>query len=251
MANEKLEVVLNNNAPEVNLRTGSLVDLPKIKRNSLSGTITAPASFFKDKYLNQTVDRQGIPVMYHEKDMLLEFSYSEMTITYNENISTSEGGVTVSGKLSLEPDLKSLKINENHVYSPRELSDKIKMLPSLFEKREEWADLVKNLRNFSAAATSKIEELDDDKGNKTSLAVQTLATSFNLNFNLKSRIFSGLDIVRSFKVDINVDARSKAIELWLESVELKEIIDDLSEEIINEEVEVFQGDVRVPIIQKP
>jgi predicted component of type VI protein secretion system len=251
MANEKLELVLNNTGSELNFRTGNLGDLPKIKRNSLSGTITAPASYFKEKYLSPTVDRQTVPFMYHEKDMLLEFSYSEMSIVYNENISTAEGGVTVKGNLSLEPDLKSLKINENHIYSPRELSDKIKMLPSLFEKREEWADLVKNLRNFTVEANRKIEELDDDKGNKTSSAVQTLAASFNLNFNLKCRIFSGLDVVNSFKVEINVDARSKAVELWLESVELKEIIDGLSEEIINKEVEVFRGLVKVPIIQKP
>ena len=251
MANEKLELVLNNNGPDVNFRTGSLGDLPKIKRNTLEGTITAPASYFKDKYLNTTVDRDAVPFMYHEKDMLVEFSHSEMTIVYNENISTAEGGVTVKGKLSLEPDLKSLKINENQIYSPRELSDKIKMLPSLFEKREEWTNLVKNLRNFSVEANRKIEELDDDKGNKTSSVIQTLAASFELNFNLKCRIFSGLDVVKSFKVEINVDARSKAVELWLESVELKEIIDDLSKGIIDKEVEVFRGDVKVPIIQKP
>ena len=251
MANEKLEVVLNNNGPDANIRVGNLGDLPKIKRNSLSGTITAPASYFNDKYLNPTVDRDAVPFMYHEKDMLMTFSYSTMEIVFNENISTAEGGVTVTGNLSLEPDLKSLNINQAHVYSPRELSDKIKMLPSLFEKREEWADLVKNLRNFSVEANRKIEELDDDKGNKTSSMIQTLAASFDLSFNLKCRIFSGLDVVKSFKVEINVDARSKAVDVWLESVELKEIIDGLSEDIINKEVEVFRGLVKVPIIQKP
>lgn len=227
----------------VNVRTGSLSNIPVPKKNQFEGCITAPADFYKAKYFKQAGSTLQL---YPTTGMLVSYSKKDASIIFMENIYDDGGGTSVVGKLKLDTDLASLKINENFIYTPKELSDKLKMLSTLFDKREGWLNIVKNLKNFTAEATKKLEEADDDKGNKTSNAVQTLKTSFDLHFDLNCNIFTGVSLKKTFRVEINADVRSKAMDLWLESVELKEIIDQEVSHVIGEELERF-GDV--PSIQ--
>ncbi|MFZ1704323.1 MAG: hypothetical protein WAT79_08245 [Saprospiraceae bacterium] len=229
--NTPIEIKFDSNGKSLDIRTGSLSNLPVPKKGSIDGCITAPADFYNAKYFKQ---KGGEGLLYPSTGMLLSYSKKDASITYSENVYDDGGGMVVTGKLKLDSDLSSLNINENHVYTNKELSDKLKMLSVLFEDRSGWSKIVSSLKNFHADVTKKLEEADDDKGNKTMNYVQTLKTSFDLDFVLNCNIFTGVEMKKSFKVEINADVRSKAVDLWLESVELKEIIDQAVDQVLAE-----------------
>lgn len=72
-------------------------------------------------------------------------------------------------------------------------------------------------------------------------------TSFDLNFDLNTEIFEGFNEKQSFKVEILVNVRSSALEMYLQSVELKELMDSATKTIIQKELSKFKD--LIPIIQ--
>lgn len=225
----------------VDFRQGSLPNLPSLKSSDTAGVITAPGDYFNRKY--KEMKSQAFPY----DGMFVSYSLSQGWIVYAENIATDTGGVKITGKLNLEPNLDSLGINTNKSYSPAQLSDALKMLRVLFADKDSWSAIVTNLKNFTAEATSRIEKENDDKGNKKENLVQTLSTSFDLSFELSTAIFSGYNNKESFKVEILVTVRSSALEMYLQSVELKELLDGAKEKIVLKELEKFADSI--PTIQ--
>lgn len=242
MENQKIDFNVMGDASEINVRNGELPKLPALIKFNKVGALTAPGDFYNFKYAKGNPPECQFP----KNGMIVEYSYEALTIAYYENIYSDTGGVIIGGQLKLNPDLAVLCINGKKTYSPVELSDRLKMLSLLFESREAWQNTVKNLKNFTAEATRRVEEMNDDKGNKISNALQTLKTSFDLFFTLSCDIFTGIEMKKSFKVEINISSRSNAIDMWLESVELKEIIDIESKNLINDELIRFG---EIPSIQ--
>ena len=238
-----MENQLNITAIGKNLdfRTGKLPDLPSAAGEVRKGVITAPGDYFRRKY------KEMESAMYPYDGMLVSYSVSEGFILFQENVATNIGGQSVQGELKLESNLKSLGINTKKAYSPNDLSETLKMLRVLFADKDQWLAIVKNLKNFTAEATTKIEKENDDKGNKKDSIVQTLINSFDLSFNLSAPIFEGFHDKESFKVEILVNVRSSALEMYLQSVELKEIMDNAAFSIITKELDKY--DNLIPVIQ--
>ena len=121
------------------IRTGDLPQQPVPKKYLLNGCITAPADFFNSKYYPES-KRQAETVEtgfnYPLNGMLVQYSKKDKAIVYHENIFNDVGGVTITGTLKLDPDLESLRINDNFIYTPSELSQKLKMLSLLFDNRD-------------------------------------------------------------------------------------------------------------------
>lgn len=229
------------NSPVQDFRTGSLPDIPSFAKHDYQGTITSPGDYFNRKYIEMK------SAMYPYDGMLVTYSVSVSSITFKENVATTIGGQSISGVLKEESNLKSLGINTKKSYSPSELSDALKMLRVLFGDKQQWTSIVTNLKNFTAEATSKIEKESDDKGNKKDNLIQSLVTSFDLNFDLNTEIFEGFNEKQSFKVEILVNVRSSALEMYLQSVELKELMDSATKTIIQKELSKFKD--LIPIIQ--
>jgi len=239
MENNQLNITASGK--NLDFRTGKLPDLPSQASGTHAGVITSPGDYFFRKYLEME------SAMYPYDGMLVSYSISNGTITFEENVATSIGGQTVKGELKLESNLKSLGINTKKAYSPADLSETLKMLRVLFGDKDQWLAIVKNLKNFTAEATMKIEKENDDKGNKKDSIVQTLKNSFDLSFDLSAAIFEGFYDKESFKVEILVNVRSSALEMYLQSVELKEIMDGAASKIITKELDKY--DNLIPIIQ--
>ena len=239
MENNQLNITASGK--NLDFRTGDLPNIPSPKKDSCNGVITAPGDYFFRKY------QQMESAMYPYDGMLVTYSMSEGAIIFNENTATDIGGLTIAGVLKTESNLKSLGINTNKAYSPSELSEKLKMLRVLFGDKAQWTSIVTNLKNFTAEATTSIAKENDDKGNKKDNLVQSLKASFDLSFTLNAAVFEGFYDKESFKVEILVQVRSSALEMYLQSVELKEIMDGATISIINKELDKF--DNLVPVIQ--
>lgn len=238
---DQTKLLIQPNGEELNFRTGNLPESPVKVKNSISGVITAPGDYFQKKYIGMKSD------MYPLEGMLVNYSVTNGNIVFSENYATNIGGCTITGKLELESNLSSLGINTKKCYSPSELSETLKMLRVLFGDKDQWTSIVTNLKNFTAEATSKIEKENDDKGNRKDNIVQSLKTNFDLSFSLSAPVFQGFYTKNSFKVEILVNVRSSALEMYLQSVELKEIIDTSSFDIITKELSKFED--MIPIVQ--
>lgn len=179
--------------------------------------------------------------------MLVTYNLHKGEIIFNDNVVDDSGRAKIVGKLTEFRDLDRLSINQDYKYTTQKLSDVLKMSGSLFRDRSECMELVNSLRNFSVEIGHVISESNDTKGNKLSSFAQNVSAKFKLSFILKCNIFSGVEDKKEFKVEILCDVRDKALELWLESVELKEIIDSEKEKTIISELVHFKS--KVPIIQ--
>jgi len=208
--------------------------------------ITGPADFFCRKHFN---DEGSISSHFEYFDMLLTFSISKGEITYIENNSTDEPCTTIIGKLHFNKDLESLNINKNHKYTSHQLSDILKFNRRLFADYDECMKMVTTLKNFTADVSQRIESIDDKQGNKQSAIIQKIYHDVQLSFVLNTPVIIGDTKPLKFKVDVHFDLRDKAVEFWLESVELKEATDEIKTNVISAQIEKFSG--LVPVIELP
>jgi hypothetical protein len=238
MNNEHQTFEIKTENGNVNFRTGTLH--PPVKSVSLNvdGLINAPAEFFNKKIYGE----------FAHNDMLVTYDLDSGVVVFQDNVVNDAGSSKITGKLSAFRDLDKLGINQDQKYTTQQLSDKLKMLSSLFSDRTECMKLVSSLRNFSVKIGHDLTEMNDTKGNKASNMVQAVIADFDLYFVLSCQIFAGVQEKKKFKVEIHCDVRDKALELWMESMELKEIMDEEKEKIVRNVLVPFQ-EAGVPIVQ--
>lgn len=208
--------------------------------------ITGPADFFCRKHNDQN---KPISDVFAFHDMLLTFSISKGEIIFIENNSTDEPCTTITGKLHFNKDLESLNINKNYKYTSQQLADVLKFNRRLFADPDECMNIVTKLKNFTAEISQKIDAIDDKQGTKQISFMQKVSHEVQLHFILSTPVILGAARSLKFKVDIHFDLRDKAVEFWLESVELKEATDSLKTVIITEQIDRFEK--LIPVIELP
>lgn len=237
------------NTPGVySILTGDAEQKFYTKDSRFTGVITAPADFFLKKYADPS-EAAFASEAFEFCDMLLTFSFSKGEVTFYENNSTDQKSTTITGKISINDDLEKLKINKDHKYSSQQLADVLKFNRRLFADPDECMTLVTNLKNFTADITQRIEAIDDKQGNKVSSYMHKVAHEVKLSFVLSLALINGSTSPSKFKVDVHFDLRDRAIEFWLESVELKEVLDDMRRNLVTDEVARFRG--YIPTIELP
>lgn len=245
MNNEHQTFEIKTQDGNVNFRTGTLHPPVKSTNLSVSGLINAPAEFFGKKlYPQYFIDENQV----RYNDMLVTYDLDSGVVVFQDNVVNDAGSSKITGKLSAFRDLDRLGINQDQKYTTQQLSDKLKMSSSLFSDRTECMKLVSSLRNFSVKIGHDLTEMNDTKGNKASNMVQAVIADFDLYFVLSCQIFAGVQEKKKFKVEIHCDVRDKALELWMESMELKEIMDEEKEKIVRNVLVPFQ-EAGVPIVQ--
>ena len=110
-------------------------------------------------------------------------------------------------------------------------------------------NIVTKLKNFTAEVSQKIDAIDDKQGTKQLSFMQKVSHEVQLYFILSTPVILGATRSLKFKVDIHFDLRDKAVEFWLESVELKEATDQIKTDIISEQIDRFQK--LIPVIELP
>ena len=216
------------------IRTGTLPDPIIKKNNSFSGAITAPFDFFDGKYN----DNESHDFPYD--GMLVTYSMKNRKIIFIENNTTDEGGTTVTGTLNLNDTLENIfHINKGKIFTSKELANVINMNRSLFFDKEQAFEMVSKLRGFNAQISGEIVNKNDNQGSKQIGMSQLTTTNIDLKFILNCNIFSHETEKRKFLVDIGFDVRDKQVDFWLESVELKEFIDESTNTLIIEQLTLF------------
>ena len=209
------------------VRTGDAPEIVLPQTIKLDSIISGPADYFLSK------KKAG-----HEYELehcLLQIDRDNRKLILSLNDKDDSFYETITGILFPFKDLPAFKINTNYRWSTKGLKDFIKMNRVYFQDKDAHRTLVTNLTNFKAKIDTFIEDSNDSKGNKTLNYAQNLETDISLDFQLTIPIFKGLE-PSTFKVEVNFDTREKTLELWLESVELKELQDSMVDNILNGEI---------------
>ena len=211
---------------EIIIREGDALTIREKLKVEVSGNIKAPADFFLNR--KELLDEKKCHVTYSKTD-------TRIVLTTDEN---NYYGSRITGSLLLNPELVALGINKNKIYTPQELSQLLKMSRFFFADSDNCMTIVENLSKAKASATSQIEKEKDSRGNEVDNFSVKIDSNIKLNFNLLMPLFVGYT-KHKFDVEICLDVRSRSISLWLESVELKELIHSETEKIMNTEIARF------------
>lgn len=242
MSNEEFKINLTTPG-EYHFRTGDAPEIIKNDTGIFKTTINGPWEFYSKKYgVNSS---QNFP----KEGMALRFSYEEKSLIFYENVKDTSGGLIIEGSLNLSKELVNLEINSGKAWTSSHLSQLLKFNRLLFANTEECLELVTNLQKFTAKITTEIQDINDKQGNKTQAIIQQASHQIKLQFTLAAPVFKHDQNKSTFMVNINLEVRDRAIEFWLESVELKEIIDSRVREEIDAQVTKFDN-VGIACLQK-
>lgn len=207
---------------------------PKVFEESgviIDGTITAPGNFISKRKDQDDIKRSNV-----------RFSYRERFIMIETQEQFDEKGYCIRGELKVNPDFKILGINENRMFSVKELTKHIRMNSFFFESKEQHKKIVEGLQNFTAKVATDIKKINDNRGNIEDVFKTTMQSNSELTFNVFMPVFIG-ENAKSIKVEIACEADNSAVKFWLESPDLIEHFSKDTEAIINNELKRFPEEV--------
>ena len=197
---------------------------------SIEGNITAPSLFIesrKDKYdvakSHCRVDKFG----------------GRIILVLDEN--NPNDFYQITGQIKFGKIFTALGINAGRQYTTEKLAAELRMLRSIFASNEAHADIVKELKNFVGKIDKEVEKTNDDRGNKLNLIRQAVTSNIPKAFVIKVPLIEG-EPDTEFSVEVLLEVGSSGdIICTLESVDAKEILDDLTKKVVDTEVEKLTG----------
>lgn len=193
----------------VYLFEGAAPDPINMKSLNISGTIEAVSDWLATR-----------KVAKESSYILMDPTGKTVQLVENESHPHAK---TITGSITMNPELEKFGINKEKYFTPTDLSSLIKLNRAYFMSADDHSTLLKNLKNHNAEIARKISEEGDDRGNKAKSDVTTLISNIDEKFTLSMAIFKG-GPKRSFEVNVCLEVRDRGVSIWLESVELKELI---------------------------
>lgn len=223
----------------ITIREGKAPDLLPLKEPliiNLSGDIHSISNFLNKRsgvaweqaHSTQKVDKDQIIVIADKKAMSITLKLDP------EN----HYGATIIGKLEKSDELDPFGINAEKTFTRDALVKLIKFNRILFDDKEKHAALVLALSKIRLKTETELQAHSDNKGNRgASIEKKTINDEgFVHNFFMLAPIYKGEAAVK-FPVEICYEASENGILFWLESPELKELLDKGITELFAKELE--------------
>ena len=223
---KNVKIAIEEGVKTVVIREGEAPKISQLENVIIAGCIDSASRFFESRNADFQKNKSFTIVNRYNK-----------TINSVLNEDLEFGQYQIKGKIEISKDYNDLGINLECVhYTPVKLSQKLKMMRSFFPNASEYNTVVSTLRNLKASINKKVEDLNDQRGNTSRLFEQTVESNMPEQFELNLCLIKGQPNKRFF-VSINLEAEGTEIKCFLESIDAKEIIDNLSNELIDIEVE--------------
>lgn len=225
--NKELNITLTGEQKELIVREGQALPVSNPNCIDLTGTIEAPKEFWEKR---QTEHK--------EKDCHIVYSYDGLYVKLVCD-ETLQWYKRVTGQMKKNPDLAEFNINTGTTYQVQQLHTKLKFMRMFFSDKEKYTELLNNLQKQKTSIQTEIEKEFSDRGDKKNAHTVVVTSDMALGFNLTMPLYKGGQPVK-FKVDICFDVRDRNIDVWLESVELKEALATEATERIDKVVNYFK-----------
>lgn len=194
------------------IRTGEAAEIRYAEPIKITGVIDAPAQFLKGK----TID---------ELNTHIRISNQEGVITLYVNDTDDKSMHVVTGSLTKNKDLSEFQINSpTHRFPVDTFLRFIKTKRYFFKNKEQHGKLVANMQSWNAKIETVLVNANDQKGNSNFQIEQKVRAveGFVDKFDLRIPIYQG-DVAMDFTVEIGLDPKNTAVNLYLFSDELFEL----------------------------
>lgn len=216
------------------IRTGEAEKIYPPRKVNISGNIQAPSEYF-NKRAPQIADKL------HLTHVVVDVENLTINLVINE---TSEFAEYVSGKLEHLKEFVDFGINRQKKYGIQELYKMLKLKRAYFQRREDHATILEQLRKFEAKTEIEFQSMNDFKGATAMKKIETCKTNLTYNFVLSIPIFKGFEAA-TFPVEIEFEPHDGGIICWLVSQDLAELEIKNRDEIMTKEIEQFKSVVVV------
>lgn len=227
------KIIIHPTGDEITFRQGAAKELLKPtppNRFDIEGNIETPAIWVEEK--SESIDKLHAYAMIHK---------DELSIILHLNKSQENGRLhsTVTGKLALSQRLLAFHINDGHKWSLRQLADHIKFNRRYFADHGLNAKMVTELKNFTATLNATLEKKSDDRGTRRNLIDRTFNSNVPERFTLTMPIIEGCQD-ETFEVELLIDGSEEGTKVWLQSIELDEIMTNTVNRIFKEQIESLE-----------
>jgi len=203
--------------------------LPNPKRVEIKGNIDAPARFYEKR--RSEIEIKTAHVLVHREDPMYIGLFMDETNPINKE---------VIGELKFDLDLVQFQINANRLYTVKELANLLRLRRQFFRDTEQHAKTMKSLGEFSARTSIEFKEIDDRKGNTEILRKRASTVDLDFEFVLNIPIYKGFE-PKTFRIEILADVTDGGVKLWLESIELAELVKTERDAIFAEQIKALDG----------
>lgn len=224
-ANEKGEVIIVHREDETPV-------VHKLHNVGIEGTIGAVNAWLSERGKLETpqhpVERSHI--VYSYKGLYIKF-------VGNENHPLKD---VITGKLVINKDIEWLCINNGAKFDSKKLSKHLRENRYFFADKDEHRVVVEKLQAFKAKVTTDIEKIQNtNTGDRRDLYEVAVSGNQPPAFNVKMSLFIGQP-AQTFKVEIMCEAHANGVDFYLDSVDLREILQEQAISIINDEVALMR-----------
>lgn len=224
-----LHITATDGTKEIIIREGQALPAKADRNIQINGTLQAPGAWLDGKL--PTLD----PLKCH---ILIRMDTGEITLVVNDTDPHTE--TFVRGNLEPDSQLQLFAINTERRWSIQEFLKFIKTMRYYFADKAAHSALVQSIQKWSVKIERAIVEHNDNKGNsnfqlETKVqAVEGLISKFDLSIPL----FQGYGKMK-FTVEIGLDPKNTAVQLYLFSDELIELTIQQRESIMSTELARF------------
>ncbi len=228
---EKIQLNLTSEQKEITIRQGDALPAKADKSIIINGTLGAPFQFLKG-----VRDTEGLK----EDTMHLQiFNASGVLVLYSRDTDPYTTHI-ITGSLTKDKVLEMFGINTERRWTIRDFLKFIKTMRFYFDDRAAHTALVDSIQKWSVKVERAIVEHNDLKGN-SNYQLETKVKSVEgmiYQFVLNIPIFQGYSKMK-FTVEIGLDPKNTAVDLFLISDELIELEIQTREKLLADELKNF------------
>lgn len=238
-----LSIEAEDGQVEIVHRYGAAKEIQEPQRVHITGSIESPAEYFEAREDTEHIDKTKAHLeVWKDK--------GKMSLLVDPS---SPIGTKVVGEMKMKPALANMNINNfgQAKYNETDFVLLLKESRPLFDDQKVCMDIVDKVKNIQYKVDQKIERNDDERGSKRELFEQTVESELPDSFQLDTNIFVGSSDEGKnwvFSVDIKYHYKHGGLHFWLESQGLQEIKDDIMDDILEKQIDVFADEI--PVIYK-
>jgi hypothetical protein len=223
-----MKINLTTEQKEIVIRKGTALEPKAEKSITIKGTLQAPFQFLDGK--NPDPAKSHILIAADKGEIVLHI---QDTDPYTEHV--------ITGKLEQDSILKLFAINSDKRWSVQEFLKFIKTMRFYFSDKSAHQQLIESLQKWSIKVERVITEHNDNKGN-SNFQLETKVREVELisKFDLTIPIFQGYEKMK-FTVEIGLDPKNTAVQLYLISDEMIELEIGQREKLISSELAKFDS----------
>lgn len=246
MENNEIHVHVADGVKTLEIRHGDALPLKEPVKQKFEGLLCVPGDYYeKRKGQEKNLGLLGkVTADLNPFESIVKINVDQKRITLIENDRDAYSHEVI-GTLQQFPEIEEMGINSNKMLDEKSLLKLLLYKRRWFEDLTQYNKLIEGLKKFNFVMNGSGANENDHQGNIKVLREKQVKSNIDLNFKLKMPLYKNEE-PKSFFVEIRVDVSDGGkIQLWLESIELFEMLEEQAEQLLLKEAARFE---ELPIV---